>query len=475
MAILCKKCREKGLEFTAPEDLDVLVCSYGGVGTTLFIDFISKYKRVNCVDDCDRYKHLINPPNVQKKCFKAIYLFGDPIASLISLFRRNYQNAHAEKIMDIEDWDKIASLENIDKYASEEYDLFKFKRHFDLWKNSKTDYPVLFVKFEDLWKNMGKILDFLEIPKSALQDFPKQRERESKLSSLDKKTAESLKRIYGKFAEQIKREKSLFFNKYKKKNEIIGKKKVNLLIQYYKDDMPERQKELEECIKRNINDNGIDRIFMFFPKEVNASHIKSKKVKKIFLRKQLTYWDCFNFANSRLSGDICVIANTDIYFDESLAIVSRANFRNLLIALTRHDIMPDGSAGLMKNPVKRDKEYKKIDPAHSQDVWIFRPPIVKSESNFIMGRAGCERALARELLNKKINVINPSLIIKTYHLHLTQKRNPEFNESYIKREIVSPLPPSNVIPLDYYPELKEVSNIKEMVEFIKKMKISLSV
>jgi hypothetical protein len=61
-----------------------------------------------------------------------------------------------------------------------------------------------------------------------------------------------------------------------------------------------------------------------------------------------------------------------------------------------------------------------------------------------MGVAGCDNRLAYELEQAGFIVINPSLSIKTYHLHLTNIRN-NINEVG-QNIIIIPPPYKMVIP-----------------------------
>lgn len=55
-------------------DLETIICSPGGVGTTFLIKFIAQYKSVNNSKDRDGIKHLDRPPLVLNNSLKAIYI-----------------------------------------------------------------------------------------------------------------------------------------------------------------------------------------------------------------------------------------------------------------------------------------------------------------------------------------------------------------------------------------------------------------
>lgn len=119
-----------------------------------------------------------------------------------------------------------------------------------------------------------------------------------------------------------------------------------------------------------------------------------------------TFKDFFNAINKVTEPtDINIIANSDIYFEY----INSDNFirltHNDCLALSRWDVQPDGSAVHYNN-------------SGSQDTWIFRGAIKMVEgANFTQGIPGCENKLAYLLQQAGYTVTNPSLSIKTYHLH----------------------------------------------------------
>jgi hypothetical protein len=48
------------------------------------------------------------------------------------------------------------------------------------------------------------------------------------------------------------------------------------------------------------------------------------KLNQIVIGKRLTFQAAFDYANSNLSGEVCALANADIYFDETLRAVRDA-------------------------------------------------------------------------------------------------------------------------------------------------------
>lgn len=138
--------------------MDILVVSYGGVGTT---DFIRKLNqngiRTNDIDDRDGLKHISDPAMCNPKPKRAIYMFDCPILANKSHFRRNWF------------WDQVRKTSNGINKVSKEYTWSEFLRdnkdwcmmeqHWDNWNTA--DFPVLFLKLSDAYKHNDVISKFL--------------------------------------------------------------------------------------------------------------------------------------------------------------------------------------------------------------------------------------------------------------------------------------------------------------------------
>ena len=72
-----------------PKEIEVVICSYGGVGTTSFMYFIKNFKKINHPDNIGGLKHLPIPPKSSNKYLKYIYIYGDPRLAAISLLKED--------------------------------------------------------------------------------------------------------------------------------------------------------------------------------------------------------------------------------------------------------------------------------------------------------------------------------------------------------------------------------------------------
>jgi len=103
----------------------------------------------------------------------------------------------------------------IDMYASQHEDLFGLENHFDNWTNTKTDYPILAIKYEALWKveTLRKISKFLDLQETTyVNNFPPKKSRLRELTSLSPSAIKRLETIYQSLTNKMKAKPSCTLN-----------------------------------------------------------------------------------------------------------------------------------------------------------------------------------------------------------------------------------------------------------------------
>ena len=161
-----------------------------------------------------------------------------------------------------------------------------------------------------------------------------------------------------------------------------------------------------------------------------------------------TFAELFDLAARRFPGEICVVANSDIAFDASLAGTEdliRRHPRPLLVALSRWD---DPSGTSMEG---------RIDPAtwrfysHSQDTWVFRAGSLPDyAAQFTLGIPACESRLAYEAVQAGVAVVNPALSVRTWHHHGSAVRSWRLKDSYRGPLFFPRLTTLDVAPVEGY-------------------------
>ena len=187
-----------------------------------------------------------------------------------------------------------------------------------------------------------------------------------------------------------------------------------LLTSFYSDAHPHRRGEFLECIRRNCSNQFIDEVHVFIedssdPGKVSAMLAFPSKVQLIAAGRRLTFRELFGYANQNFACRDVIIANGDIFFDQSLKRLRGYDLLGKLLCLSRWDVNFDGTAQLFDQP-------------WSQDAWIFRAPLRDFFSDFPLGIPTCDSRLVWEADKVGLVLSNPSRSIRANHLHLSNVR-----------------------------------------------------
>ncbi len=193
------------------KDIEVLVVSFGGVGTTFLMEAITPFRLTNRSDNGDGYKHFPIPPLSSRENLKAIYVCGDPVLAAVSLFRRGYHQTQSHVNAKFQNFDYlIPASKSLDDYAAERKDGLYFSTHFKNWSAGSGQYPVLFLKYDAIYDSLETIRSFLDIPAAFVDQFQKKQVRKSKLSDLSKNTVQGLEEMYGELQKEIAQQTGSF-------------------------------------------------------------------------------------------------------------------------------------------------------------------------------------------------------------------------------------------------------------------------
>jgi len=187
--------------------------------------------------------------------------------------------------------------------------------------------------------------------------------------------------------------------------------KVLLCTSFYESTNPIRQAEFDKCRESNLNNPEIDKVL-----NLGTQVIDHPKVINLFYERP-TYNDflkeAYNLKKEGKNSGYTIIANSDIYFDNTLNWIKQINMDKTMIALSRWDVDNNG--------------YNKLFAYEwSQDTWIFKD-LPEGIGKYALGLPGCDNKFAYEVSQLGYDLINPSKDIKTYHLHNSNARN--YNEN----------------------------------------------
>ncbi len=188
--------------------------------------------------------------------------------------------------------------------------------------------------------------------------------------------------------------------------------KVRLFTTWYEERVPQRRSEYELCIQANLACRVLNGVIVLDESGHLAVCEPSAMVFPIVTRP--TYADFFSWINNVAGpNDLSIIANTDMAFDDSLAMLLEFDWpERTVFALSRWDVLVDGTAKLFEH-------------GDSQDCWIFKGKVPERIGQFPIGVYDCDNKIAWELQQAGYRVLNPSLSLKTYHHHLSGYRSYE--------------------------------------------------
>ena len=201
---------------------------------------------------------------------------------------------------------------------------------------------------------------------------------------------------------------------------------VVLVTQYFRPHNESSQIDIDAVLYKNLANKYISRVYIlteelyYFNKSVPTN--EKNKLQQIVIEKRLTFKDSIEFINNHLSGKLVILANADIYFDDTLARLYNLKTREVIslnktvLALLKWRDSPTGISVSIRSD--------------SQDAWIFNAPLNSSvaiDSDFYLGAVRCDNRFAEILHSSNYNVINPTFSIHAIEL---QRRNNLYNGLY---------------------------------------------
>lgn len=187
---------------------------------------------------------------------------------------------------------------------------------------------------------------------------------------------------------------------------------INLFFPYYQCGDEDRQKEIDLCLRKNLENQFINKVFVLID-DGSTVPLSSDKIKSIHLENRPTYKDWIELSKG-LTG-FSILCNSDIYFDESIVIAREALENNKsFLSLSRWELV-NGKTSLHTNP------------HWSQDVWgvncnnEFDQELVAS-LDFPMGVPRCDNKIAYLFAIRGWDIKNPCRYLKSIHVHETDLR-----------------------------------------------------
>ncbi|GAA6167798.1 exostosin domain-containing protein [Sessilibacter corallicola] len=190
---------------------------------------------------------------------------------------------------------------------------------------------------------------------------------------------------------------------------------INLFFPYYSCGNSERQNEIDLCLRENLLNQEINKIFLLVDDGSVPPIPLNERVEIISLESRPTYKIWVELSLEYCTDQYSILSNSDIYFDDRIASINRAlTDNNTFLALTRWEKRADD---LERHP----------NPHWSQDTWGFFVGKKFSDShlkrlNFPMGVPRCDNKIAYIFATYGWKVSNPMNEITSIHVHESEMR-----------------------------------------------------
>lgn len=180
---------------------------------------------------------------------------------------------------------------------------------------------------------------------------------------------------------------------------------VRLFQSWYPEPNLQRAEELRSCLTANLALECLDEVCLLLERGA-VPPLQHPKLCCRSVPCRPTYQHFVCWANELVSSslDITLIANSDIFLDQTLTLLNELLQTKQCAALSRWDVRPDGTAVL-------------FDRNDSQDVWVFRGPIREIVADYCVGIPRCDNRIMFELRQAGYTVINPAMTVRAMHLH----------------------------------------------------------
>lgn len=188
------------------------------------------------------------------------------------------------------------------------------------------------------------------------------------------------------------------------------------------------------CLYKNISNKNIDQIILLSEANSNFQNVFNDKVIIHPIEERLTYKKWIEISSEMHPKDIKVLANSDIYFDQTIDKLRRVKNwdPNILYACSRKDETKQGS--LVPSKLYHSEICPAIDIERSQDVWIYKNKLKEFNSDYCLGLMGCDTFLGESLKSAGMKLVNLYFDINSIHVdwRVSKDRGSYFEHSKAK-------------------------------------------
>lgn len=156
------------------------ICSYGGSGSKMFCNYLRRFGRVRHIHSREppyfleyvgkpTYSEWFNGNRIEDKYipyYTVIYIYRNPIKAILSRHRHKNEGRFVKgNLKHIQVKEEYLTITH-KKFLESGEDLYGLEEFYDNYVNKKfnQNYNIYCIKYEDLWDNLSKINNILNIP-----------------------------------------------------------------------------------------------------------------------------------------------------------------------------------------------------------------------------------------------------------------------------------------------------------------------
>ena len=195
--------------------------------------------------------------------------------------------------------------------------------------------------------------------------------------------------------------------------------KIYLIYQFFVHSDKKRNIELRKCLRFNVKNPYIDKIFLLNEKIYGEElGIKSDKIDQRNIGNRIKFKDIFEFVETEKLNGYIITCNADIFLDKTVKNLrtSKMSTKKQVLTQLRFDYTTQLGKCKMFGP-----------RADSQDTWIFHsnynPHKEAKIFNFMFGKPGCDNKVVYLFSLIGFEVFNQPYFVKTYHIQESQARD----------------------------------------------------
>lgn len=232
---------------------------------------------------------------------------------------------------------------------------------------------------------------------------------------------------------------------------------VEIIVQYFKvkyNNKEERQKEINLCLKKNIENKYVNTIHFLYESEEDFEYFKpliNKKVNMYSIKKRLSYQTMLDYANKYLKNKVCVYLHADMYLTDDFGFYQFKN--NYMYSLTSHH--PKKCNKTLNCKCTRQFNTPKGLYGVTFDGFVFTSPVNvnTNDFNYLVNHMGAENRFIYLFKKNNYTVVCPNKDLRAIHVHQTIFHN---RKDWIDID-------GNFKPMEYYCNIHKKQKKKKIM------------